>query len=79
MTDILESYSDRLFQGVSVVALGYSILMQYLIIQSFLSQPKWKVTLNFNAAGEGLFEMLILFPLCLVISLTAFYYSKSLT
>lgn len=68
----LKGVEIRLFQGLSVIALSFSVLFQYLIIKAFLSTPKWKITLDFNAAGEGFLEMLIVFPVCVIVSAICF-------
>lgn len=69
ITDI----DKRIFQASAVISLAYSLIFQFLIIKAFLSQDKFKIILDFNAVGEGMLEMLIVFPLTLIVSITAYY------
>jgi len=68
----------RLFQAVTVVALSLSIVFQYVIIQSYLTDPKWKQLLYFNPAGEGYLELLVVFPACVLISGYGFLKAKEM-
>jgi len=60
----------------AVIALSYSLIFQLLIVNSYLFGEKWTQVLTFNGMGEGYLEMLIVFPLCIIISSIGFIRAK---
>ena len=79
MSYTLTDFEVRLFQATAVISLSLSTVFQYVIIQSYLTEPKWKQILYFNPAGEGYLELLVVFPLCVIVSLAAFLTARKMS
>jgi len=72
MTAEISEWEASLFKLTSIVAVGLSLVFQFLIVQSYTGGEQWIQTVNFNAAGEGFLELFVVFPCCLIISAWAF-------
>ena len=67
-TRYLKEGDLRVFQLTSLIGFTWSLIFQYLIVKSYLTGSEFIIILDFNASGEGLIEMLLLFPICIVIT-----------
>lgn len=67
-----EKRENALILAGLLLGIGHSLILFLCCFGAFILGD-WKITLGFNAYNEGLFELILMYPISVLISLIALF------